>query len=73
MYSRKFCIYTALCFERKTKSEIKLNSNNSEFSSYEIELRNGVTQNDEKTSILDVWQGSEYASELAPKVTYISF
>ena len=26
-----------------------------------------------KTSILDVWQGSEYASELASKVTDVSF
>ena len=26
-----------------------------------------------KTSILDVWQGSEYASELASKVTYVSY
>ena len=26
-----------------------------------------------KTSILDVWQGSEYSSELASKVTDISF
>ena len=26
-----------------------------------------------RTSILDVWQGSEYASELAPKVKDISF
>ena len=26
-----------------------------------------------KTSILDVWQGSEYASELAPKVKDLSF
>ena len=26
-----------------------------------------------KTSILDVWQGSEYTSELASKVTYVSF
>ena len=26
-----------------------------------------------KTSILDVWQGSEYASELASKVKDVSF
>ena len=26
-----------------------------------------------KTSILDVWQGSEYASELASKVEDVSF
>ena len=26
-----------------------------------------------KTSILDVWQGSEYASELASKVKGVSF
>ena len=26
-----------------------------------------------KTSILDVWQGAEYASELASKVTNVSF
>ena len=26
-----------------------------------------------KTSILDVWQGSEYASELASKVKNVSF
>ena len=26
-----------------------------------------------KTSILDVWQGSEYASELASKVTHVWF
>ena len=26
-----------------------------------------------KTSILDVWQGSEYASELASKVTDVLF
>ena len=26
-----------------------------------------------KTSFLDVWQGSEYASELASKVTDVSF
>ena len=26
-----------------------------------------------KTFILDIWQGSEYASELASKVKYVSF
>ena len=44
-----------------------------------MELFAKITKNEKpfiifaKTSILDVWQGSEYASELASKVKDISF
>ena len=45
----------------------------------EMELFAKIVKNEKpftisaKTSILDVWQGSEYASELASKVKAVSF
>ena len=54
-------------------------ANSESFQTSEIELFAKIVRNEKpftifvKTSILDVWQGSEYASELASKVKVVSF